>query len=176
MLTCFQVASILFALASVHHGTDGVINSVVWESFIEETLYPHKSPKIVVLGRIHTLVRTSNVSAERSATGARQVSPIPAQHQQRSMLPRTTCRNYTFSCWSSSHLFPHICYAPPPPTKQHKKNCKEQLQIKFDIALRQNCEQSATVWWSIHSSARQWRVSEGCLTLNKSGDNNREPT
>jgi len=38
----------------------------------------------------------SNVSAERSATGARQVSPIPACHQQPTLL-RATGRNYIFA-------------------------------------------------------------------------------
>ena len=34
---------------------------------------------------------------------------------------------------------------------QHKKSCREQL--KSDIALWQNCDQSVTVWWSTQSSA-----------------------
>ena len=38
---------------------------------------PQKSPTIMVPGRIHALMMASNVSAERSATGARQVSQIP---------------------------------------------------------------------------------------------------
>jgi len=63
-----------------------------------------------------------------------------------------------------------------PPTNHHKKSCKEQLKMKYDIALRQNCDQSAPVWWSTRSSARHWRVKERRLTLNKSTDNNREPT
>jgi hypothetical protein len=37
---------------------------------------------------------------------------------------------------------------PCSPTNHHKKNCKEQLKIEFDIALQQNCDQSARVWWS----------------------------
>ena len=42
-------------------------------------------------------------------------------------------------------------YAKLPP---HKKKCKEEIKMKFDIALQQNCDQSATVWWSTHSYAR----------------------
>jgi hypothetical protein len=64
-------------------------------------------------------------------------------------------------------------YLLPPPPPGHKKSCKQQLKMKFDIALRQNCDQSATVWWSTQSSARHWRVREGCLTWNNSGDNNK---
>jgi len=48
-------------------------------------------------GRIHALMMTSNVSAEWSATGARQVSLILAWHQQQPMLSRATYRYYTFS-------------------------------------------------------------------------------
>jgi hypothetical protein len=47
---------------------------------------------------------------------------------------------------------------------------------KFDIALRQNCDQSATVWWSTQSSAQNWRIGERCLILNKSADDNTELT
>jgi hypothetical protein len=35
----------------------------------------------------------------------------------------------------------------PTPINHHKKSCKQQLKMKFGIALRQNCVQSATVWW-----------------------------
>jgi len=45
--------------------------------------------------------------------------------------------------------------------------------MKFDIALRQNCDQSVTVCWSIQSSAQHWRVEEWRLTWEKSVDSNR---
>jgi len=124
-------------------------------------------------GRIHALMMASNVSAARSATGARQVSPIPAWHQQKPTLSRATGRNYTSACWSIYHIFPQL-YHPLPPTI--KKSCKEQMKIKFDIALRQNCDQSAKVWWSTQSSAQLWRVGEWRLTWNESTGSNREPT
>jgi hypothetical protein len=105
-------------------------------SLRRQMLYTQQSLMIVVLGRIHTLMMASNVLAEQSATGARWVSPIPALHQQRPMLSHATYRNYTFARWSSYHLFPHFCHPPPPqPTT---KSCKEQLKMKFDIALQQN--------------------------------------
>jgi len=65
--------------------------------------------------------------------------------------------------------------APPLPTTIIKMSCKEQIKMKFNIALRQNCDQSATVWWSKRSSARHWTVREWHLTGNKSADSNREP-
>ena len=138
--------------------------------------YPQQSLTIVVPRWIQALMMVSNVSAERSATGSRQVSPIPARQQQTPMLSRATCCNYTFAWWSSSDLFPQLCHHPPPPANQYKKSCKKQLKMKFDIALRQKCDQPATVWWSTESSARHWGVEEWRLTLNKSGDDSRETT
>ena len=35
---------------------------------------------------------------EQSVTGAKQVSAIPARHQQRTMQLCATCLNYTFAC------------------------------------------------------------------------------
>ena len=144
-------------------------------SLRRRTLYPQQSLTIVVPRWIHTLMMASNVSAERSAMGSRQVSPIPARYQQRPMLSRANRCNYTFAWWSSSDLFPQFCH-PPPPLNQHKKSCKEQLKMKSDIALWQNCDQSVTVWWSTQSSAWHWRVGEWRLTLNKSGDDKKETT
>jgi hypothetical protein len=57
-------------------------------------MYPQQSLMIVVLGRKHALMMASNVSAEQSATGSRQVSPISAGHQQKPMQLHATCRNY----------------------------------------------------------------------------------
>jgi hypothetical protein len=48
--------------------------------------------------------------------------------------------------------------------------------MKLDIVLRQNCDQSATVWWPAQSSTRHWRIGEWRLTLNKSTDNNGQAT
>jgi hypothetical protein len=71
----------------------GVINGMVSPSLRRQMLYPQQSMTTVVLGRIHALMM-----AEQSATGAKQVSPIHAQHEQRTMQLRTTCLNYTFAC------------------------------------------------------------------------------
>ena len=65
-----------------------------------------------------------------------------------------------------------------PPSRQppFKKNCKEQIKMKLDIALQQSCDQSATVWRSKWSSARNRRVREWHLSWNTSADSNREQT
>jgi len=42
-----------------------------------------------------------------------------------------------------------------PPSTTIKISCKEQIKIKFHIALWQHCDQSAKDWWSTQSSARQ---------------------
>jgi hypothetical protein len=47
--------------------------------------------------------------------------------------------------------------------------------MTFDIALRQNCDQSVTVCWSIRSSTYS-RVGEWSLIWKKSKDSNGEPT
>jgi len=59
-------------------------------------LNPQQSLTIVVPGRINALMMASNVSAERSAKGARQVFAIHAGHQQLT-LSRATGHNYTFA-------------------------------------------------------------------------------
>ena len=138
--------------------------------------YPQQSLTIVAPCWIHTLMMASNVLAERSAMGSRQVSPIPTRYQHRPVLSCAIRCNYTFTWRSSSDLFPQLCHHPPPPANQYKKSCKKQLKMKFDIALRQKCDQPATVWWSTESSARHWGVEEWRLTLNKSGDDSRETT
>ena len=58
--------------------TQRLIEWCVSLSFRRRTLYPQQSPTIVVPGRIYALTMASNVSSERSATIATQVSPIPA--------------------------------------------------------------------------------------------------
>ena len=62
------------------------------------------------------------------------------------------------------------------PPKQTENNLYEKTQMKTDIALRQNCDQSAKVWWSTRRCAWHWWVREWCLTLNESSNNNRTPT
>jgi hypothetical protein len=156
MLTCFHVAWIIFVWALVHHITMEWLTAWCVSSSLRWRTYPQQPLTIVVLGRIHTLTMVSNVSAERSAKSSRQGFPIPAWHQQRPTLSRATFRNYTFASWSSSQLFPQFCHAPLP--NHHKKSCKEQLKMKFDIVLRQKCDQSATVWWSTQGST--WHCSQ----------------
>ena len=130
------------------------------------TLYPQQSLMIVVPGRIHALMMGSNVWVDRSATG------VP-----NSRLTPTKTHTVTHN-WPQLHfcLLRHLSYIsitmqPQPPLK----NRKEQNKMKFDIALQQNCDQSAIVWWSKCRSARNWRVREWCLTWNESANNNREP-
>ena len=48
-------------------------------SLRRQNLYPQKSLTIVVSDRIQALMMASNVSVEQSATGTRQVSPIPTR-------------------------------------------------------------------------------------------------
>ena len=118
------------------------------------------------------------------ASMRKRVSPIPARHQQRHLLSRAACRNYTFTYWSSSHLFPQICQAsstpyPPqslPPHQPTPKNLYGKTQMKTDFPSRQNCDKSGTVWWATWSSAWRWWVREWRLTLNESTDSNRKPT
>jgi len=42
------------------------------------------------------------------------------------------CHNYTKASWSTSHLFPQLCQAPPP----QKKNCREELKIRHRLAAQ----------------------------------------
>jgi len=121
-----------------------------------------------------------------SARMRKQVSSIPARHQQRHKLSRAACHNYTFTYWSSSHLFPQISQAsstlsrPPPqslpPHQPTPKNLYGKTQMKTDFPSQQNCDKSGTVWWSTWSSARHWWVREWRLTLNESTGSNRKPT
>ena len=95
-------------------------------SLRRRSLYPEKSLTIVMSGRIQALMMTSNVSVEWLATGARQVSPVPARHQQTPALSRATGHNYTFTCWSSYHLFPQLSHILPwqPPLRKAVNNSK----------------------------------------------------
>ena len=130
---------------------------------------PQQSMATVVLGRIRALMMASNVwwSDWRQVKDRCPQFPLDINKDQ-------CCHAQTDSItlWSAEAA---IYTSLTPPTNHHKKSCKEQLKMKYDIALQQNCDQSATVWWSTRSSARQWRVKERRLTLNKSTDNNREP-
>jgi hypothetical protein len=64
----------------------------------------------------------------------------------------------------------------PQPTMNPKRKLYGKAKIKTDIALQQNCDQSAKIWWSTQSSTWHWWVREWRLTLNESADNNRKPT
>jgi hypothetical protein len=78
---------------------------------------------IVLLGRIHALTMVSNVSAEPSAAGSRQVSPIPIQHRQRLMTSHAICRNYIFLAEAALIYF-HIFAIPHPPPSTIRKAVK----------------------------------------------------
>jgi len=147
--------------ASTCHETHTAIDTVMCEFIIADTnAVPQLSLTIVVLHRIHGLMMVSNVWVEWSATGARQVSPIPAWPEKNATLSHATGQNYTFACWSIYQLFPQHCHPHQSPLK---KSCKEQIKIKFDIALQQNCNQWATVWWSKRSSALNGGSQNGAL-------------
>ena len=108
-------------------------------SMWRRTLYLEQSLTIVVLGRIHALTMVSNVSAEQSATGARHVhdcclTPIKTH--------AITCNRPQFHFCLLKHL---SCIStnlkPPPPHPMAttiKISSKEQIKMKFDIALQQN--------------------------------------
>jgi len=73
-------------------------------------------------------------------------------------------------------LLKHLLYIStilPPPTTTIKKICKEEIEMKFNICLQQNCDQSPTVSCSKWSSERNSRVREWRLTWNVSADSNR---
>ena len=61
------------------------------------------------------------------------MSPIPARHQQRHMCHAQTD---SITLWSAeAAIFTSL--PPPPPPNHHKKSYKEQIKMKYDIALRQ---------------------------------------
>ena len=75
-LTCNHVASIVFVSIHVPRNSHSDWLSGVWVHHCGDEHCTQQSLTIVVPGRIHALMMASNVSAERSETGARQVSPI----------------------------------------------------------------------------------------------------
>ena len=103
-------------------------------------LYPQQSLTLVVLLRIHGLMMASNAWVKRSATGARQVSPNPAWHQQKPPRSLSTSRNYTFACWSIYHVFPPICHLPNPLQSTLRKAVKNKS--KFSLTLL--CKRTVT--------------------------------
>ena len=144
-------------------------------SLQRRALYTQHSLTIVLPGSIHTLMMASNVSAKWSATGARQVSPdsrsIPTKTQA---VARNLPQLHFRLPKQPSSVFTNLSRSSPPITTKKSRN--EQLKMKLDIVLRQNCDQSATVWWPTQSSTRHWRIGEWRLTLNKSTDNNGQAT
>ena len=147
--------------------------SGVSPSLWRKTLCPPTVTDDCGAGRIHALMMASNVSAERSATRARQVSPIPADTNKNAHC-RAQLATITHLPAEASIIyfnnFANPCQLP------FKNSCKGQIKMKLDIALQQNCDQWATVWWSKWSSAKNWRVGEWCLTWNASAQSNGEPT
>jgi hypothetical protein len=71
------------------------------------------------------------------------------------------------------HKFAKLPSSLPP---HNPKKLYGKPQMNTNIALRQNCDQSATIWWSRQGSAWHWWVREWHLTLNESTDNGRKPT
>jgi hypothetical protein len=96
------------------HENDATLDGMMCESFIAETMVDIPTVTIVVLRKLHALMRVSNVLEEQSATGTRHFYPIPVRHQQRRTVSHAACNNYSFTCWSSSHLFPQLCQGSPP--------------------------------------------------------------
>jgi len=95
----------------------------------------------------------SNVSAEQSVTGARQVFLIPTRHQQKITLSHATCCTYILPAEAAIIYFHNSDILPLPTTI--KRSCTEEIKIKFDIALRQNCDQCASMLGN----------AEFCMTL-----------
>ena len=110
-------------------------------------LYPQQSLTVVVPRWIHTLMMASNVSAERSAMGSRQVSPIPAWYQQRPILSHTNRCNYTFVWGSRSDLFPQFCHPPPTTIRKAVKN-----NSKWNLTLP--CGRTVTSQWQFGGQHR----------------------
>jgi len=100
----------------------------------------------VVLGRIRALMTASNVwwSDRRQVKDKCPQFPLNINKD-----PNCHVQTDSITLWSAETAI----YTSLPPSNHHKKSCKEQLKMKYDIALRQNCDQSATVWWSTRSSA-----------------------
>jgi hypothetical protein len=56
----------------------------------------------------------------------------------------------------------------PSSLPQKKKNYREELKMKSNIAPWYNGDQSVTIWWSTQSYVRHWRVRECRPSVNKS--------
>jgi hypothetical protein len=115
---CFHVALIVFLWAYVCHKTKRAIDGLVWVLQCKDKSF---TPIIHWWFWCWVGYTPQWCQAMSWQSDQRQVSPIPAQHQQRPTLSCATCCNYTFSCWSSSHLFPQICHTPPRHQPPYKK-------------------------------------------------------
>jgi len=127
-LTCIHVGLIVFVSIHMPWNSHSDWRNGWWVHHCrDECCTPQQSLTIVVPGRIHALMMTSNVSVERSATGVTD-----------SRLPPTTTqaiarnRPQLHFCWSIYSIFPKHCHPYQPPLK---KICKEQIKMKFNIGL-----------------------------------------
>jgi hypothetical protein len=86
----------------------------------------------------------------------------------------------TFSCAEADliyfHNFAKFSLPPFPYPNPPKEKLYAKTQMKTNIDLWQNWDQSATIWWSTQCSAWYWWGRKWHLTLNESTDNNRKPT
>ena len=115
----------------------------------DECCTPQQSLTIVVPGRIHAL--TTTAMSQRS--DKRQVlhrCPRFLLDTNNNPCCRAQPAVITFLL---KYLFYIFTILPPLPTNI-KKICIEQIKMKFNIGLLQNCDQSATVSCSKWSSAR----------------------
>jgi hypothetical protein len=94
-----------------------------------------------MLGMIHALMRVSKVLAERSATGARQCPKFPLDTNKD---PCCHAQPAAITLPPAEAVLIYFHTFASPPTNHYKKSCKD-LKMKFDIALRQNCDQSASL-------------------------------
>jgi len=112
--------------------------STVWcvsPSLRRRTLYPQHSMATVVLGRIHALMMASNVwwSDRRQVKNRCPQFPLDINKD-----PCCHAQTDSITLWSAKAA---ISTSLPPPPNHNKKSYKEQLKMKYDIALRQNCDQ-----------------------------------
>ena len=135
----------------MHQKTDRAIDGVVLNpSLRRRMLYPQQSMATVVLGRIHALMMASNFWWRDRRQVKDKCPKFPLDINKDSCFMRKLNQLHFRLL---KQLFPHLCPYPPTPTNHHKKSYNEQINMKYDIALRHNCDQSATVWWSTRSSA-----------------------
>ena len=139
----------------------------------DECCTPQQSLLIMVLHRIHGLMMVSNVRVERSATGA---THVPNSRLTPTKIHTVTRNGPQFQFCLLKHLSCISITCPTPRPTTSKISCKEQIKMKFRVVLQENCDQSATVWWSKRSFAQNWSVGEWCLSWNESVDSSREPT